>query len=361
MIDHLPHRPPARHRSNARNRFFSVSAIRAAALAALITIGVSHDARSADTFYLNRMLGHGINLGDAFESHLDTACGIPLKAEMFQNIAKAGFNSIRIPVAWSAHASADPPYEIDPGFFKHIDWAIDQALSHKLTTVIDVHHYEEMNREPEQNLPRLLAIWRQIAQHYQKYSDRLLFEVLNEPHGQLMKERWQRIFPELLAVIRESNPTRVVIIGAADWNNDESLARLDLPERDRRIIATFHYYSPFHFTHQGAGWVEGSTPWIGTVWAGDTTDREALKNDFGMVAEWGKKNHRPIYLGEFGAYSVADMSSRERWTRAVVRQAEHLGFSWAYWEFCSSFGIFDPTTGRWREGLRSALMDSPIH
>jgi endoglucanase len=356
MIDHLSRRRCSKHRSKARIYTLSAAAIRTAALALLLSIGVTHQARSANAFNLNRTLGRGVNLGTAFESQHDGACGVPLTAEVFRTIRRAGFDSIRIPVRWSTHAAAEYPYEIDAGFLKHVDWAINQALSNNLTTVIDVHHYDEMDQQPEQNLPRLLAIWKQIAEHYQKYSDRLLFELLNEPHGQLTEERWQHVFPQLLAVIRESNPKRVVVIGPGSWNSLESLASLELPEKDRRIILTFHYYSPFRFTHQGAGWVDGSAAWLGTRWTGDSADRDALKKDFESVARWGKKSKRPIYLGEFGAYSAADMSSRERWTHAVVRQAEQREFSWAYWEFCSGFGLFDPNTGKWRKGLLGALM-----
>jgi endoglucanase len=50
------------------------------------------------------------------------------------------------------------------------------------------------------------------------------------------------------------------------------------------------------------------------------------------------------------------MNSRARWTQFVVREAERLGFSWAYWEFCAGFGAYDPKTDTWREALKSALV-----
>ncbi|RLT32193.1 MAG: glycoside hydrolase family 5 protein, partial [Chloroflexi bacterium] len=71
---------------------------------------------------------------------------------------------------------------------------------------------------------------------------------------------------------------------------------------------------------------------------------------------WGKKNGRPIYLGEFGAYSRADMDSRARYTAFVARTAEELGMSWAYWEFGASFGAYERGTGTWREELLTALV-----
>jgi endoglucanase len=70
------------------------------------------------------------------------------------------FNSVRIPIRWSAHAQTEPPYTIDPAFFRRVDWAIDQALSSSMSAVIDIHHYGQMNEDPVGNAPRLLALWR---------------------------------------------------------------------------------------------------------------------------------------------------------------------------------------------------------
>jgi aryl-phospho-beta-D-glucosidase BglC (GH1 family) len=39
-------------------------------------------------------------------------------------IKEAGFNSVRIPIRWSAHASTAAPYDIETDFFRRVDWAI---------------------------------------------------------------------------------------------------------------------------------------------------------------------------------------------------------------------------------------------
>ena len=33
--------------------------------------------------------------------------------------------------------------------------------------------------------------------------------------------------------------------------------------------------------------------------------------------------------------------------------------SWAYWEFASGFGSYDPAAGAWRQPLLHALLDQP--
>ena len=46
------------------------------------------------------------------------AWGITLKAQCFQDIKDAGFNSVRIPISWAAHTATHPPYTIQPMFYR---------------------------------------------------------------------------------------------------------------------------------------------------------------------------------------------------------------------------------------------------
>jgi endoglucanase len=309
-----------------------------------------------DAFKCNRLLGKGINLGNALEAPREGDWGLTLKAEYFRLIKQAGFDSVRIPVRWSAHAGTKAPFEIDADFLKRVDWAIEQALGQGLGVVLNVHHYEGMYQEPDRHRARLAALWKQIAGHYRGQSDRLVFELLNEPQAKLNDEGWNQTIPDVLAAVRESNLRRAVIIGPAQWNSLNSLDKLTLPEADRMLIVTFHYYSPFQFTHQGASWVKDSGKWKGRSWKGTPAELQAVERDFDRAAAWGKKHKRPLYLGEFGAFSAADLDSRARWTRAVAREAERQGFSWAYWEFGAGFGAYDSAAKAWRQPLLDALM-----
>jgi len=309
-----------------------------------------------DAFHYNRLLGLGINLGNALEAPKEGDWGLKLEAEYFQKIKDAGFSSVRIPICWSAHARAEAPFTIDSEFFKRIDWVVEQALSRRLAAVINFHHYDALDKNPQKQLPRFLALWKQVATRYRNHSDRLFFELLNEPHEKLTDERWQSTFPRALAVVRESNPRRAVIVGPANWNSLDHLDKLRLPEDDRHLIATFHYYSPYEFTHQGADWVSGSKKWLGKTWTGMPKEQESLERDFGKVAAWAKKQRRPIYLGEFGTFQAAPMASRARWTQAVARAAEKRGFSWGYWEFGAGFGAYDRHRRAWQQPLLDALL-----
>lgn len=307
---------------------------------------------------LNNRLGRGVNLGNALEAPNEGDWGVVLTSEYFHLIDSVGFDAVRIPIRWSTHAEVDSPYTIDADFFKRVDWAINQALDNHLLSVINIHHYEEIMANPAEQKTRFLSLWKQIATHYQSWNDDVIFEILNEPNNQLTTDLWNEYLRDALAVIRETNPKRTIIIGTANWGGIDGLNALELPspDEDPYIIATFHYYNPFHFTHQGAEWVDGSDAWLGTTWTGRTQEKTAMMMDFDKVKSWSDRTGIPVYMGEFGAYSKADMDSRSKWTQFAAREAETRGFSWAYWEFCAGFGIYNPVTETWYTPLLDSLI-----
>jgi endoglucanase len=330
-------------------------------VAALWTVPEAPDANGptepAGIHIATKKLGRGINLGNALDAPTEGTWGVTLKPEYFEAIKEAGFDTVRLPVKWSAHAKTEAPYSIDPDFAGRVDWAIERALANGLSIIVNVHHYGEMDTSPDKHLPRLIGVWEQIAARYKDRPAGVYFELLNEPHQELVGAKWNAAIPQVLRAVRKTNPTRPVIVGPGEWNAIRALGMLELPESDRNLIVTVHFYEPFEFTHQGASWVKGADKWKGRKWTGTDAEQAAIRKQFDKAAEWAKKHDRPIFLGEFGAFQAADMDSRARWTRFVVREAEKLGFSWCYWEFCSGFGAYDPQARGWREPLKAALLD----
>jgi endoglucanase len=102
-----------------------------------------------ELFALNKRLGRGVNLGNALEAPSEGAWGVTLQEAYFKLIRDAGFDAVRIPVRWSAHAAKTEPYTIQPAFFERVDWAIQQALDRGLVAVVDMHHYEELDKRPQ--------------------------------------------------------------------------------------------------------------------------------------------------------------------------------------------------------------------
>ena len=235
---------------------------------------------SLNIFEKAELLGRGINLGNALEAPEEGLWGIFLEDYYFDRIADAGFDSVRIPIRWSAHALESAPYTIDPAFFERIDWVLEQSERVGLASVINIHHYEALMASPQSERERFIALWDQIANRYSDAPDSVFFEVLNEPTEKFTEQPtlWNDYLAEAVQQIRLSNPTRALIAGPVGWNAIEWLPALSLPT-DSQLITTVHYYSPFEFTHQGAEWIT-PTPPVGVSFDADALRLSAAYQDW---------------------------------------------------------------------------------
>lgn len=333
----------------------------AAALALVISVFTAQGQNRVPAFEMNKRLGRGINMGNSFEAPTETEWGNPWKPEYFKIISGLGFKHVRLPVRWETaeRSSSVAPYTINPTFLKRIQDVVDTALKYKLHIIINMHHHEALFENPVEGKARFLAQWRQIAEHFKDYPDNLLFEVLNEPHGNLTPGLWNEFFALALAEIRKTNPTRVVLLGVAEYGGLGGISKLQLPA-DEYIILSPHYYNPFPFTHQGAEWVNGAGDWMGTTWMDTEAERESVFSDFSYALRFSEENKIPVHVGEFGAYSKADLPSRIRWTTFLARWFEEQELSWAYWEFSAGFGIYNASTKQVKTALASALLSSEM-
>lgn len=314
----------------------------------------------SDIFEMNQKLARSINYGNAMETPVEGQSGLYLQEEDFVAVAEAGFSAVRLPVRFSGHTLKKDPWTLKPRIMGRVDWAIEQAALNDLAIIIDLHHFDPLMRYPEPSKEQFLAIWEQLAEHYKDAPDHVFFEILNEPYDAIIPF-WNEYLIEALTIIRKTNPTRPVIIGPTSWNNVNDLQFLELPEDDRNIIVTFHNYSPFEFTHQGASWVGGSGEWLGKTWSGTDAEKADMEALFDIATDWASEHNRPLFMGEFGAYSKADEESREAWTTFVTAEAERRGISWAYWEYASGFGAYNRGNKTWNPSLLGALLpDSPI-
>jgi endoglucanase len=251
----------------------------------------------------------------------------------------------------------DSQNKINPGWLETLDWVVTKGLDANLMIILDLHEYTTMADNPEAKKEMFLSFWKQIAPRYKDKSANVLFELLNEPNQKLTVEMWNTFLAEAIKVIRESNPDRTLIIGPGNWNGIESLSTLKLPDNDRNIIATVHFYHPMRFTHQGAAWASDYKNLSGIKWTGTQDEKKEIESKLKVASDWSIKNNRPIFLGEFGAYDKGDIDSRARYTSFVARTAEKLGFSWAYWQFDSDFIVYNIDEESWVEPILDALMN----
>ena len=273
----------------------------------------------------------------------------------FAEIRRAGFDHVRLNLFAFDHMDAS--HRLRPEWLERLDAVVREAQAAGLGVILDEHDFSACAKDVPLCRVKLSAFWRQVAPRYRNAPANVAFELLNEPH-EALNDVWNDFFPELLSIVRQTNPTRTVVIGPTSWNSFKELPKLKLPPDDRNILVAFHYYDPFHFTHQGATWAGEEVKKLRGISWGSDSDRAQLKADFGTVAAWAAANQRPIYLGEFGAYdkSGTPLAMRVAYTDAVAREAERNGFGWAYWQFDSDFVAWDMARDTWFEPIRGALI-----
>jgi endoglucanase len=275
------------------------------------------------------------------------------KPGYFKMIHDAGFSTVRVTL--SGFDGMDAMGRLRPGWLRETDWIIDNALAAGLTVILDEHDYELCGKDAVQCRTKLIPLWEQLAARYRDAPNSVLFEILNEPNSAMTREGWNALAHDALAVIRKTNPERNIVIGPSFWNSIGELKTLELPENDRHIIVTVHYYTPMEFTHQGAKWVESTYHLSGVKWGSDA-EKQKLLDDFTGVEEWSKAQQRPIFLGEFGAYDKGEMQYRTLYTETVARTAEKMHWAWAYWQFDGDFIAYDVEHEKWVEPIRKALL-----
>jgi len=317
--------------------------------AALLSVSLP---AQADTFNTKRC----INMGNALDAPSEGEWGHRIDGNAFKVISDAGFDTVRIPVRWSAHTGGGPDYKINERFFRRVSEVIDQALSNNLQVILNVHHFEELNEKPNQNYNKFLALWAQIALRYKDLPKSVYFEIVNEPNGEFKGDTMRSIVAEAFKRIRQTNPTRILIMGGDEWSNIKTLPSIPAIS-DPNQVYTFHYYDPFEFTHQKTNWtyLKNSK----TVEWGSSDDKAQLK----AAAEYAGKVQRdtgiPIFMGEIGAYEKAPYRDIVDYTRETREAFEKQGISWCVWNFTATFPFYDSDSKQWDRNKLAALGLSP--
>jgi endoglucanase len=285
-------------------------------------------------------------------------------------IARQGFDHIRLPVDFRQCFAADG--SLEPDRVKPIEDTIRWARARGLGVVLDAHFLPgadfnsvggDHRAYTDAALQKTCAqCWRLMARHFAGEGPYLRFEILNEPVA-LENKDLNPFMHHMLAVIRESNPTRIVYVTSNKWSQFATVPDVVLPD-DPNVALTIHFYEPIVFTHQRAPWVgftktlppvsfPGVVPDLaghtlpnfhhGEIHPGDSITVEQIQAKFARVSAW-LAVHAPnieVYVGEFGVFKPADAVSTRRWIATVSTEAARRGWGWAVWDYNDSFGVRD--------------------
>jgi endoglucanase len=249
-----------------------------------------------------------------------------------------------------------------------------------------------MMKDPIEHTDRLVGLWRQIATRYRGMPPAVVYEILNEPTGELTASVWNPILARVVAEIRAIDPGRTLIVEGAHWASAKDLRdTLEIPAGDPNIVASFHMYAPMYFTHQGFPWMPRHYGTVGVVFPGppaspvapctaaasfaeshdffarynaepETTNPggpSAIIEQMELAKAFADRSGLRVYLGEFGAGVNADPASRARWTRVARTEAERRGFGWGYWDYTRNFAAYSRLafSGQWIPEIRAALLE----
>jgi endoglucanase len=297
----------------------------------------------------------GVNLGNALEAPNEGDWGYRIELPHLDAIRDAGFDGVRLPVRFDAHAGSTPPYAFGGNFRRRIDEIVEHALGLGLMVQLDMHHYERLISEPQRQRERFLGMWSGIAHHFRDAPAGLILEPFNEPNG----PNWSN--PALMALQRDvvevirdrDGPERLIVLGPGNWQNINALRDWRPPE-GANIAVSVHYYEPHAFTHQGAEWLGADAPVFGRDW-GTGEDRAQVGEHIARAVGWGAERGYAIQLGEFGVNRALPAQQRATWTRAVREACEASGMGWCVWDFAGAFSVWDREAGAFIPLMRDAL------
>lgn len=290
-------------------------------------------------------MGFGFNVGNTFEvdQHPREASSVNAMIDAYRG---EGYRWVRIPVRWIGSdwdgegALADAAGEIDREHprLAQLEAIVDHALASGMYVVINSHHDEWIFEAPWSDGQRavFVRVWTQIAELFAGRDHRLVFEIINEPHGSIVSDSAavQALNAGAYAAIRSSggnNAERIVIIDGEDWGSPASLRATwtDVTEipgggDDPYLMGSIHYYAPLALTHASdASGID--TPW-------SVADIEA---SFDAVLAWAS-GRLPIFVGELGvnwdqhAHTIND--NVRSWYAAVASEARERGWVFALWD-----------------------------
>jgi len=334
-----------------------------------------------------RWFQRGVNLGDYLEAPKQNfGRGVTVAAGEFAQMKREGFDHVRVPMGWHQYAGPAPDFKLAPESFGRVDFVVTNALDNGLAVMINIHHFNELDKDPVAAADEFLALWRQIAAHYAKYPPKLAFELDNEPHDNAKTALMNSIYALAIAEIRKTNPHRTLFVEPGNWGGIDELKNLVLPPDDN-VIVSLHCYEPFHFTHQGAGWSSVDFQQTGIVFPGppahplvpdaslkpkpwvlewieqyntlpadkNPSSPQAFEGKLKFLRAWSDYYGYPVHLGEFGAYTKADPQSRANFYGAFRRAAEAQKLGWCIWDWSANFRYWDQAAGQPLPGMHEAL------
>jgi len=308
-----------------------------------------------DAFEIAKDMGAGWNLGNTLDAVLgansavavsiqETAWGNPRTSrEMVELLYNSGFRTLRIPITWERFIGDPPDYVIDTAIIERVQEIVDWAFEFDMYVIINTHH-ESWNFPSSENTAAvriMTSLWHQVASHFAGYSEKLIFENMNEPRMFGTGYEWTGGTPEARGVINGWNFIFINTVRATGYNNEnrfllipthaasgDAVAINDMwtPRNDDRVLVSIHAYTPYDLvlnTRSSRSTFDPNEP-------NDTRDIDAL---FERLNSRFISQGVAVVMGETGMILKDDnVDARVAWADYYTSVAASFGIPCIWWD-----------------------------
>lgn len=338
------------------------------------------DLENMEALQFSKLLGNGINLGNTFEAagsmwmgykegaqKYETSWGQPVTTKaMFQAMKQAGFDTIRIPVAWTNTMDwRNKDYEINQDFMDRIKevvgWALDSGLYVMINDHWDCGWWGLFGSNKTEAYKIFDAIWDQVGSEFKDYDYRLIFEAGNEEWGDRFNDEVDKVkgslsvsdqyllihelsqhFVDKIRAQGGKNEKRFLLIPGYSTDIEKTCdSRYKMPEDKansvRKLFISVHYYTPADYCilSEDASWAKVKKSW------GSAAEISAQNNLFKKMTKFTDQGYG-VMIGE---YAVARLKSgnnyvkkdgMEKWLKNVVTNCQTYNYVPYLWD-CNDF------------------------
>lgn len=323
---------------------------------------------------LTKLMGNGTNLGNTLEAYThrygnddiwpeesETAWGQPETSKrMIDGMKESGFDTLRIPIAWTNAMSyyEDGNYEIAEIYMDRVETVVNYALDNDMYVIINDHWdggwwgmFGSENQETRDEAMKMyVTMWEQIADRFQNYSDKLIFEGANEELGDRLNDKdickdsgalnqdecyemTNLINQTFVDTIRKSggnNENRFLLI--AGYNTDITMTcddRFKMPTdtaKDKLLISV-HYYTPWDYC---GGDQAGRDTW------GSVKDYEEMNTLLEKMSKFTEQGVGVI-IGEYAVMTGSSKTKNDalKWYNNFLDNCDYYNFCPVLWD-CSN-------------------------
>ncbi len=308
-----------------------------------------------------KKIGVGWNLGNTFdaikqgwnanadEMTVETSwVGIKTTEAMIEALYQAGFTAIRVPASWHDHVSG-PDHEISEKWLNRVQEVVDWAYNRGMYVILNIHHDESeflpSSAHYEESAHYIECVWRQLAERFRDYDERLILESMNEPRLLNSPYEWtfnpaapecldaadclnrlNQLFVDTVRASGGGNAGRYLMVPsycAAPGNAIRDSFVMPADSADNKIIVSTHAYTPYDFALNQNG--------AGTF--GTQNQKMDIVSFMNGLYDKFIANGIPVVIGEFGAMIKGDnLQDRVDWTAFYVVTASARNMPCFWWD-----------------------------